>query len=689
MKKPREVFLPKKPQRQWQLDNVITYLFGPDFPNQNEVDQYYIQSGIDQERYVRFGLQTQEIEQVNSYIINFEKFGENEKAIINKIIFGIAPVTVIVGTIGSGKTTLCKFVFKKISGITIPDTQSLQPLQIYLDLMEVNPEIMLNSSSDLEINKSFFAYLCIQFEFEISSIFDSDDEIIQLWDDAIEGRLSKDRPLGNEFKKLVIELKQQRIHSWDPQKNGGQSHNEIISRRRELRKKIQTADWNHCAYLCEVLSHLRYKLFKGYRWGIVIYIDNVDQISSHAQMVLRTTLFPLLRIADIRSVVMMRVSTWRIAGNDAFQYQIDSIPHTGPQPVAAVISRLNYFKKIELESFGVKVENPKFFQDQIKKIIQIFSKEYSGSLNNCFKNLTGYSIRKAFVLAQYLVASLEYPIEQKYLEEHQLKRMIIANNVPNSYVWSDKNVVDNLFQVHALTFAAPLVKSRILYLLQKSNNSNSQLNLNLIIDLMLSFDCDFTTLRYALNELMHAHKRIVWTDSILQFTSDEALQAAGRSHLFAGTITAGYISLLKDLDYTFEMVMDTLLPNYFFTKEFKSSGEIPIRPWLDIIIKFFDWLWRIDVFETVEFISKKGIDIYNKFFLTEELITRTFIPECLDQLDKIIDRTQGQGVEELRESLADLRVWLSLPLRKILKEVTVTKDEFDNEIIISFSQTTL
>lgn len=648
------------PER-WQLDNLITHALGPEEPAERSICDYYIPSEADK-RYDRFGLRRDValINQKNQFIPGFSSLGENERYILNKIVFGKTPVTVIVGTVGAGKTTLCRYIQYALANVTLPGS-TRPPLQIYVDLNKLRPDIAIKSTDDEEINEAFYDYFSSQLRYAISSICKTETEVGEIWDEALKDPPS--RQLGPEFTRLVGTLRLRRIHSWNEKENGGLGYDELLSRRCSLREDLEKNKYQLCAYLCEMVSHVCRKYFSAVRWGVVLYIDNLDQISAHAQQLIRTTLLPLLRLADVRSIVMMRVSTWRMTKDEAYTFPVDNIPHSGPEPRKAVIARLESAKQIDPEEFGCHFEDPSRWKSHIEGLLPTMRP--NSVVSECLSNLSGYSVRKAFTLAQYLLASIECPAEQEHLREHHLKRMMIAQGPPDSYQWSERSVVENIFQVHATGAHTPLLKLRIMRALEHANEAKP-VPLGALVSLLVPFGYETNVIRMALNELMQPHKRLVWTDSVLNFPSDDTFQAGIRSKVYTSTVAKGYWRLAGDLDYMREVAMDTDVPDLLLSDTPRPGQPAPARLRLEALLRFMQWISRVDIREMKSFyVAQGGFSSYTGKFRSKKLLVADFLPSCLDQYERIVGALEGHGVSELKKSLEDLRNLIGIPLERI------------------------
>jgi hypothetical protein len=677
MTKPRDALRMPPSTKRRNLGSLTRHLCDPEQAGDQDILDYYIHSDVDESRYSRFGLAIEErsfITLQNPVVPNFARLGSNEAHVLNQIMFGANPITVIVGTIGAGKTTLCKFLQRILEGTKIPQSDHY-PLQVYVDLNQHAPIALYRSTVDRDIVATFYDVLATHLRYGISSICDIETEIVKLWDDALAS--PPPRPLGPEFKRIVGELRAQQLDRWNEPQPGRSSASDVLLGRRQLHTSLGADKYRFCAYLCEVLSHLRHTVFGGTRWGIVLYIDNLDQISVHAQQVIRTTLLPLLRIADVRSVVMMRVSTWRMARNDAFTFPIDRIPHTGPEPRKAVLARLHHARLVEPGDHGVKLDDPAQWVQHLDQLISAL--KVNSEISECLSRLSGYSIRKALIISQHLLASFEFPPEEGRGWEHHLKRMMIAQGPPGGYRWSEDNVVDNLFEVHVSGAQVPLLKLRILWALRSASDAHP-MYLNTLRDLFAAFGYETEELRFALNELMQHHKRIVWLDSLLHFDSSECFIAAGRARLYASTAAKGYQTLASDFDYLREVALDTDVPGFVLSDEPRAGSVPPARFFLEAILRFMEWLWHKDVVEMVRFLERHSVAAYSKYFASDRLLVSEFLLPCLDQCDRILERTRGHKVDELKQKSSNLRRLVALPLDRVAA-IKVSRDLHGEEII--------
>ncbi|MCY1074089.1 hypothetical protein [Archangium lansingense] len=660
MMKPRDSLKIPLSRSQDSLDTFVTNIMMPEEPKARSILDYYVYSKADPRRYARHGVPvpvvSDSIKLENKYISDFASLGSNEQIILNKVMVSNTPLTVIVATVGAGKTTLCKFIQCKLEAVTVPETD-LHPLQIYVDFNDLKPEVMHKSTNDKEIEEVFYEHLVNELCFYISKVCSVDQEVEHIWNDALKD--PPPRTLGSEFRRVVVALRENGLDSWKfKKKNAGSDHEAVMEGRRALRAEFKKDKRRFCGYLCELISHLRHKYYAGNRWGVIVYIDNIDQFSVHAQRVIRPGLFPILMAADVRSLVMMRESTWSMTNNDAFTTPIDSIPHTGPNPCKAVAERLQVAKVIPPEEHGVRFEDPSQWKAHVDMVLDAVSSE--SRVSECLDRLSGFSIRKAFVLAQHLLLSFEHPPKYEHLWKHHLKRMMISQGKPAGYQWKERCVVDNLFQIHDDVAGSPLLKVRLLLALSRTKKQVMRLvELN---EVLRWFGYESDAIRVALNELMHWRKRIVWADSVLCFPSDAAFLAGMQSRVYAATVAKGYLLLARDLDYMTEVAMDTDVPDFTLSEEPHQGRSPPARLLLEAQLRFMQWLRQTDEDEMAFFLKAHSLDEYKRFYGDGKLLVCNFLPECLGEFEKRVGGLLDPKAERLREELVNFKLLVDSPL---------------------------
>jgi hypothetical protein len=675
MKKLRDLLYEENQAPLLQVDTVMVNIFGPENPKEQDILEHYIMSKADVNRYKKFNLpvDTSVLKQKNSFISDFDDFGDNEKIILNKVMYGNKPLTVIVATIGAGKTSLCMFLKSKIKTATIEDKA---PIQAYIDLNQLPLDIRESCDSVKEINEAF----CYFFQSELEAIIERaipniKDEVIDWWNYAFNIRREH---LGPLFRRLHNDMRRFALREEDVT-NGLISFSALKEGRLRLRDEIMKHPYDACCYLCELISHLRVREYGNYRWGVTLYIDNLDRSSAIAQTTIRNTLLLLVKFADVRSILCMRVSTWRMSVNNAFTDTIDYIPHTGPSPIKAVIERLQDAKNNDPGDWGLAFPGGiKGWHSKLDELIRVVERQHS-DVAKCMVNLSGHNIRKAFVLAQELIASIEQPADQDHLKDHHLKRMMIAQGMPGHFMWKVNGVVDNMFQVNEIKYT-PLVKIRILQVLILAKDSRP-INLEKLESIMRLFGHDADTVMHALNDMMLHHKRIVWSESVLKFKGQDEFSAARSSKVYPGTATKGYLDLLSDFDYLREMALDTYVPELILSEKVKPGQDAPAWLLFEALLKFVRWVWETDVAETVHFFEQSDPKDRIEYFDHQHLLVNSFLPDCLNQFERIIDSYQGAKVIELKKELEDIRNLLSLDFRLIAEDTILSKDKYGHAVL--------
>jgi hypothetical protein len=271
-------------------------------------------------------------------------------------------------------------------------------------------------------------------------------------------------------------------------------------------------------------------------------------------------------------------------------------------------------------------------------------------VHRAINDLSGHSLRKAFLLAQSLLLALQCLPSEEHLTAFHVKRMIIAQAPLDSYAWRPDIIVDNIFEIHGGDFLAPLIKLRILFLL---SGENGRWTIGTLSTVMSEFGYDAETIRAAANELMQAHRRLMWTDTILRFDTPREFDAASMSSVFSSGSSKTYLLLAGDLDYVREVALDTTVGGSFSLRE--ESGAPSIVHRLEAYLEFAHWLFVTDLSESRKFLrsAQFGLEDYSRWF-GHEMLTATFLPSFLDQLMTVAERSKGKGALELQESIARL-----------------------------------
>lgn len=632
---------------QFNLDNLAVATFPVGI--ESVAAQYCASSTISRTRY-GIRIDSSLSKQHNSYIKEFELLAENEKHLINKVMFSANPIVMIVGAIGSGKTTFCRLLRERLSESFVPGTTQ-HPAVVYVDLLKEDEHSFYGADEPV-ILEAFYSYFSMALSEAVQRFYSLDEEITTVWDRICS---RAEPPRGSAFRSLVDELRTRRLENWYESKEYP-DYESMLTARSQIRERIRGNKRMYANYLAELLEDSRFNIFSGTRWGVVVLIDNIDQLSLTAQQCLRRTVEPLLRTCDVRSVIMMRQSTFRMTFSDGYSYPVDVVPHIGPMPSAALRTRLQWAARANYSIYGLADDAS--LRQYVVALEGLF--DHASALSEFVDCACGFSVRKAFVIAQHLFTSPFVSLTSIDLDIHRLKRAMICAT-DGRYSWDTRGIFDNLFSLHSVGPPCYLLKLRILHMLTESTDHRPVLLRNITTKLT-AFGYQTGELRIALNEMMADSKRLVWTDSVLVFPDVNSFNAAAGSALFLSKAGRGMLRLSVDLDYVEEVMLDTPVD----ASDFGGARFDTLVGRMRALYLFLKLLWRTDQNEVIEFADGHKLEDYAAIFpkLNGAYISSSIIDSCCNASVRILASQRvrfsgSEGVAALEEIVTDFESLLN------------------------------
>ena len=619
---------PKKTQRQGATDNIAVSIFNP-----KESAYKFIQSkhspseryGIDVDRNL--------LQMRNDRIPNFSELGPNERFLINKIFFTPIRLLYIIGGIGVGKTSFSQFLIESVLSKIVIDTgiKSFPPLLIYYDFLEEGRDLDAFSKSE-EVIDLFTNSFCdlIEAKLELYNYFSLEDEVTDIWDDLIAEYENTTINMPTAISFILSNIRER--EGWLTKRHTEMYINTLNVRksiRHELRKKSRL----RMSYLALLLKYIKRAYYNDDSLGVLIIVDNVDRETSLVQQTIKRLLKPFARTSQCQIVVNARQTTYYQQFDDGSSEPIDTAPYCGPTPREVINSRIDYFFDNYLE---YKNQYDISFLESIRDGLRYIQRTAlrSNLFTTLFDSICGNSIRKGLILAQYIVNNSVYDISSNYktIKPTDVTRAILVGT-QDVFQSSDNKIIDNLFQVEGYFGNSYLIKIRILRLLSSHKHG---LKINRILDVLYGFQYDLPMICKAINELKALNKRLIWSDSVkYDFKDENDLIEHGSTSLYISTAGLGYInSLIYDLNYIQEVMLDTKVPKSFFGEGWDYSQ---LYERLTLVYKFLQMLNTFDIVEIRSYMSEYSITDYEYVCHDPGLITKRMFISMKHSFEKILN----------------------------------------------------
>jgi len=480
-KKPRDLRKLKK-DHSWvnEFDNLNMRIFNVPDDWENMAPLYLRSDSLPEERY---GYQTTPLDEIDeetqSSLNTLEGFvGPNEMALANKFFHSPAPLLMMIGGIGTGKSTFARLFANEICHLRCEGCEKagcltrrrICVIADYKDLERKSfkkQRIKQDSMSDLPettweydeptIRDDIINHLIAAVSMEVEGrFFTLEEEVSIVWGRIIDRKRKRRTRRGGVFGLIYSAMHAENAVTYE------EGREKTIKIRRRIRKEVLSSSERHLEYLAELLHFIRDEHYGGESGCIIVIVDNIDGKPVFVQQVLQKALRPFFAISEIRGVVVLRAGTYRRMADNAYEQLVDVVPYCGPDPMAIVLHRIKRFLE-NRQDYVVNSEN----NERIDDVVAFF-RYCQEILTNArlvkehFSALCGFSIRKALRLAQALLINHEYdPAHLNSVLAYRVVRALVSEG-ESEYARTERSVVASLFWVQQSSSTPHLLKTRIL-----------------------------------------------------------------------------------------------------------------------------------------------------------------------------------------------------------------------------------
>lgn len=577
----------------------------------------------------------------NPHIKDFDTYGPNEQYLINKFCFSTANLICVIGGIGVGKTSFVTFFIEDVlssfdcSNFSTPDCT---PCIIYLDILDLGGAAILSEHPET-VKTQFLEALCdrVEQELAIRKFFDQTEEVREVWEDLLA------EESGNFRRNPALSRLATALNSIEHEELKSENFSQIISTRKQIRSDINKDPRTRAFYLAALLKYVNKVKYKSQPGGMFLIIDNLDQQEASIQNAIVLAIKPFCRHAEIKTIITARQNTY-YQGNlsDKLSEPTDKVAYCGASVVDVISHRISQFISLKQHDIQYcKPENIPYLLQFLRMLHNNFLKQEL--INSVLLSLCGHSTRKGLILAQRLVNNSVYdPIEigkagAQALTATDLIRAILIGT-EDAYVYEvENNIVENIFQIQAYPGEYNLAKLRLLLILR--NQSDQYMKLSRLISYLDAFGYDTEATKDMLNEMLLESKRLVWSDSVLEFTDTKSLSRQSNSRVFLSSIGEGYCTyLFKSLEYLQEVMLDTdVNPSIFGSNWNYRNMEHRFK----LVHLFCAELLTQDIRETKNFIANCGPDTYEEIFNRRTLISKEILQSIANHIKGILSHMRA------------------------------------------------
>lgn len=629
---------PLKTEMQNIFDNVAEHVF-----NTDEITEYMYSDRVES----RWPSNENYANAKNEQYPLFDSYGKNEQYILNHITFTKKNILFLIGGIGVGKTSFIKHFIENIQPTKHHECtkkciyQKDGGFHIYIDFNLIR-RCSFQSGDAAAIYSDISKILIIELKNVINKIVpDKKIQIVDLWDKIIEkGNLSVN------FKNIENQLQDGRLLLTDLN-----PENELKLRISILTEISKNVD-DELTYLCEILNYLICNAVAGKCFFIII--DNIDIYSLKVQNIAKDIIVTQFAKTKAQVILSVRQSTYCALFEHSFAREAaDTVPQLGPQPSEVVKNKLQHFLAQPdkyLKSVDLSAVQKKSFLDNATLIYSFIDK--NSEVYTFINSISGNSIRKAIILSRNLITNCVYDLTKDTITVSKIQRALMIGNV-SSFSWSNDSLIENLYHVDNYRENCYYTKMRILRMLSIREFPNG-LEINKVIELLIAFKYSYDHIRYAINELLQESKRLIWSNTKLNFESSDEMLALKDGKLFISSSGIQHQKwLFKNFTYFQEIALDLYVDSNNFGIGGYDYTDIVNR--FKILKKLIKVFFEQDIKEVSNFVDKYSYARYRKYFEGTALISEELMDSIKKSFDDIYRYKQDQRTvnNELKEFYAE------------------------------------
>jgi hypothetical protein len=633
------------------------------------LDQPFVQSISEPEGRYGISLVRKYAHHHNTLVPDFQKFGPNEKYLINTILFADSTTLLIVGGIGVGKTRFMRYYVEQVlPTILHKHTQKKQycPFVIYFDFLELITTARISEDTKTIIS-DFLQAFCNRVEAEIASnsFFDLEHEVIDVWEELIK-KYSRDYRKNDAISFIISKVRDQDAEKSKLEKE----YDVVLQKRKDILTELKGNPDRHLTYLSTLIHYISEKYFDDHKNCILAIIDNLDRESSIVQDQIKNIIKPFARTSNIRTIMTIRQTTYYQRFDDGFSSPIEKVAYCGPSPLDIVIGRLTLFSNSSSEYTDVYPPDEfNFLVEGAKRIRDYYLT--NERICNLFRSLCGNNVRKGLMYAVNLIDNSTFDPYQLGFQTVSLPQSISPTDVYRAiivgtdpvYTWTVEGLLDNPFQVNGHKPGSHFIKLRILRALIVHENEG--MSVNRLLDILLEFKYPSELVLDAINQMKDEYKRLLWSDTVRDnFDNCDELVWYGNTILYISSAGKGYINyLFKSLEFVQEMMLDTYVKHTEFPPNLSYKT---IEERFQLVFQFLKYLQECENEELKR--STFTVDEYEDAFNGCILFSRQMLEGIKDSITKIYDYRIQYADQNQKRSIT------------VLKDEFI--DNFDSEINI-------
>jgi hypothetical protein len=568
-------------------------VFNPS-PDHTNVKAYYVQS--------------QPTAQTPPFMENMPKgtkeLGEYEVLLVDKLLHPQRPILIIVGPMGSGKTTVKNYVGLHLVKSRQYCDNCRPPRQRMIAQIDFNEHTQLNDLTGKELSNKLYEIICDELLSRINhdSPVPGQDEFQKFWNYELR-RFNNHQSSSASFRKIQSSMPGDLVTEKEL------SDEEIYVRKRVLNTIRKDKDI-HLDYLLRLWSFVNKSYYCGNHGCAFVILDNLDIVHPMVQRKIVETVMTHSQREGPTFLLLLRPETFDKLGMGTGILDVET--HRGTTPSDIILMRLQEFCDNPEEYFepngGLTREQFETVKRYVKRVNQLVRNDHNQSFIKFINDACGISIRSAFLIAQNIFSASIAEMNDEVLHARDIIRICIRGDEPQLH-WTPEIGVEHLFRVSPHEIGCLMIKPRILHYLERTEKGRRRINE--ITNTMAAFGFEENIVLDAMNDMMQIKHQLIRSNGFDHY-EDEALKKYSSDRVLITDIGKGYINrLMYDIDYLQEVMLDTYVDGDHFPKSI-SYGYLIDK--FRLIRLFLEEIRRTDVEEMQRFLEKLPDDSYFRAF---------------------------------------------------------------------------
>lgn len=462
--------------------------------------------------------------------IKDDELGKLELKLLEKVFNSEYSVIFLTGAVGSGKTSIIKYIQKYYNMHYNHDRCAYRDnCKIRINIFkyyDFNEEYENYNIEQIKHNVLFDIYE--MFKDIVYQILSETDVVHEFIEDVRSNKMQQYNYHYNKFYKAHVHgndewniktnsMKADAIISWIDSYEATNGINEEFKLIRSLVK-----------YVCSK--------YGGKNKGCVtIALDNIDGLKIETQKLLMDKILRFANHLSIRFIVPVRLTTFKkIISWGSFSYGV--FENAGANPLNIIKKRINYFLN--------NIDNP-YFSTHMSGIGEDFHRgalinrahnvksviDSNGWLTKVLLCLSGNSIRRGLFLSERLFRNYKQNYAEDYVYDHEAIRALLAGTNDNCLFSKEDTMCSNIFICNRYN-TNNIITIKILDYLQKEQNRNEIVRMGQLIDFINMYEeWDEDQIFRNIECLMSYRKRLIWVDGVGEYTNYKDIEKSRQDYV--------------------------------------------------------------------------------------------------------------------------------------------------------------